>query len=135
MILYFWSDFTMNGKGKFHSKCIEGELLRSTLDLNIPVINGLTESIDVTAGVKQGCLLSPLLFLMVLDDVKCRVTSRGRRGLPWTSENDLEDIDFADDLCLIATTREQLQDKAEDLAEEAEKEGLRINYNKTKEMC
>ncbi|XP_047988892.1 uncharacterized protein LOC125228385 [Leguminivora glycinivorella] len=71
---------------------------------------------------------------MVLDDVMCRVTSRERRGLPWTSEKDLEDIDFADDLCLIATTREQLQNKAEELAEEDEKEGLRINYRKTKEM-
>lgn len=94
----------------------------------------LTDNIVVTAGAKQGCLLSPLLFIVVLDDVMRRVTCKCRQGLPWTADEDLEDIDFADDICLLATNRQQLQNKADDLVDEAEKVGLRINFSKTKEM-
>ncbi|CAG9129638.1 unnamed protein product [Plutella xylostella] len=94
----------------------------------------LTEPIPVTAGVKQGCLLSPLLFITVLDDVMRRATCESQRGLPWTQEQQLEDIDFADDLCLLSTKRQHLQSKIDDLAREAEKDGLRINCSKTKEM-
>ncbi|KAA5586514.1 hypothetical protein F3G61_32285, partial [Pseudomonas aeruginosa] len=54
--------------------------------------------------------------------------------MPWTADEDLEDIDFADDICLLATNRQQLQNKADDLVDEAEKAGLRINFSKTKEM-
>lgn len=50
------------------------------------------------------------------------------------SEGSLEDIDFADDLCLFATSREHLQSKTNDLAELAAGEGLRINCSKTKDM-
>ncbi|KAG7302389.1 hypothetical protein JYU34_013918 [Plutella xylostella] len=94
----------------------------------------LTDPIPVTSGVKQGCLLSPLLFLIVLDDVMCRVTCKCQRGLPWSENKHLEDIDFADDLCLFSTSRSDLQSKTNDLATEAAKEGLRINIGKTKEM-
>ncbi|KAI8439007.1 hypothetical protein MSG28_011306 [Choristoneura fumiferana] len=94
----------------------------------------LSDRVPVTAGVKQGCLLSPLLFLIVLDDVMRKVTSQERRGLPWVDEGGLEDIDFADDLCLFATSRERMQSKTNDLSEYAAREGLRINCEKTKDM-
>ncbi|XP_048488893.1 uncharacterized protein LOC125491311 [Plutella xylostella] len=63
-----------------------------------------------------------------------RATCESQRGLPWTQEQQLEDIDFADDLCLLSTKRQHLQSKIDDLAREAEKDGLRINCSKTKEM-
>lgn len=46
----------------------------------------------------------------------------------------LKDIDFADDLCLLTVSRDQLQSKTDDLASAAAKEGLRINCHKTKDM-
>ncbi|XP_037877206.1 uncharacterized protein LOC119630783 [Bombyx mori] len=51
--------------------------------------------IEMTAGVKQGCLLSPLLFIMLLDDIMWEVVPTPR-GIEW-SENILEDLDYADD--------------------------------------
>jgi hypothetical protein len=37
----------------------------------------LSEPIPTTAGVKQGCILSSMLFLMVMDEVMKNVTEGG----------------------------------------------------------
>ena len=59
------------------------------------VHNGqMTQPLNMRAGVRQGCLLSPLLFLVVLDWV-ARTTFDRRRGILWTFTTSLEDIDFA----------------------------------------
>ena len=55
----------------------------------------------VDSGVKQGCVLSPLLFLIVLDRVMRKVNTGGR-GIQWTLTERLEDIDFADALAHLA---------------------------------
>ena len=38
----------------------------------------LSEEFDVTTGVRQGCLLSPFLFLLSIDYVMRSVTDRNR---------------------------------------------------------
>ncbi|XP_062532890.1 uncharacterized protein LOC134201663 [Bombyx mori] len=88
--------------------------------------------IEMTAGVKQGCLLSPLLFIMLLDDIMREVVTTPR-GIEW-SENILEDLHYADDIVLMTPTLDQMQAKLEDLRISAEKRGLRINTNKTVDM-
>ena len=93
----------------------------------------LSEPFEVTAGVRQGCLLSPIIFLMVLDGVMRKVTSRPR-GLQWGITGRLEDIDFADDLCLLSQRMDDMKEKLEELHEEGKKVGLKINYEKTKEI-
>ena len=93
----------------------------------------LSEPFEVTAGVRQGCLLSPIIFLMVLDGVMRKVTSRPR-GLQWGITGRLEDIDFADDLCLLSQRMDDMKEKLEELNEEGKKVGLKINYEKTKEI-
>ena len=65
----------------------------------------LSEPIETVAGVRQGCILSLLLFLMVLDDVLHNAldTSPGRGILlnPISLEH-LEDLDYADDIVLLS---------------------------------
>ena len=41
----------------------------------------LTDPIRVKTGVREGCILSPVLFLLVLDSVMRRVVGRGKRGI------------------------------------------------------
>jgi hypothetical protein len=43
----------------------------------------------------------------------------------------LEDLDFADDICLLAQRFCDMEEKLKRLKEEAELVGLRININKT----
>ncbi|VDO50501.1 unnamed protein product [Schistosoma margrebowiei] len=35
-------------------------------------------------------------------------TSEGKHGIQWTAENQLDDLDFADDLALLSHTHEQI---------------------------
>ena len=90
----------------------------------------LTQPFAVRTGVRQGCMLSPIIFLIVIDWVMRKTTSDINTGLQWTTYQ-LEDLDFADDICLLSHTRQAAQTKLERLAEEAGKTGLRINTAKT----
>ena len=56
-------------------------------------------------GVRQGCILSPTTFLIVIDAVMRNVNRDKRQGIQWGLVNRLEDLDFADDLCLLSETR------------------------------
>ncbi|CAH8641547.1 unnamed protein product [Heterobilharzia americana] len=52
------------------------------------------------------------------------VGSCEKRGIRWTTEKNLEDLDFTDDLCLMSHKLEDLQAKTYKLVEEAAKTGL-----------
>ena len=62
----------------------------------------LTEPFTVQTGVRQGCLLSPTIFLMVVDWVMRQSTAGRRTGIQWTFTRQLEDLDFADDIGLLS---------------------------------
>ena len=44
----------------------------------------------------------------------------------------MDDLDFADDVCLLSHSHKQIQKKSSKLTQEAEKTGLKINIQKTK---
>ena len=92
----------------------------------------LSEEFDITTGVRQGCLLSPFLFLLAIDWIMKQTTEGKRNGIQWTLLDQLDDLDFADDIALLSHTKKQMQDKTDLLATNASKTGLRINIKKTK---
>ena len=63
----------------------------------------LTDTFKVNTGVKQGCILSPLLFSLAIDWVMRHVTQERRRGIQWSLTSMLEDLDYADDLGLLSS--------------------------------
>ncbi|VDP64214.1 unnamed protein product [Schistosoma curassoni] len=65
-------------------------IIRSSYDgLQSKVVHGgqLTDAFQVRTGVRQGCLLSPFLFLLVVDWIMKTLTSEGKRGIQWTAQN------------------------------------------------
>ena len=93
---------------------------------------GKSEWFTVKAGVKQGCVMSGFLFLLVIDWIMCRTTEQGNTGIRWKMMRQLEDLDYADDIALISSTWAQAQTKLERLGSNSEGTGLKININKTK---
>ena len=93
-----------------------------------------TEWFEVKSGVRQGCILSPILFLVVIDWVMRQTTSDSPRGIQWTLTSFLEDLDFADDLALLAVRFADMQEKTSRLNEHSKPVGLSFNVPKTKLM-
>jgi hypothetical protein len=62
----------------------------------------LSAYFEVETGVKQGCLLSGLLFLLVIDWLMRRTTEVRGTGIEWVFNTVLEDLDYADDLGLVS---------------------------------
>lgn len=94
----------------------------------------MTESFEVRSGLWQGCILSPLLFLITIDWVMCQTTSDHSRGIQWTPFSHLEDLDFADDLAVISATYTHIKKKTNRLSRYAKQVGLHINKQKMQTM-
>jgi Reverse transcriptase (RNA-dependent DNA polymerase) len=84
---------------------------------------GESAEFGVKVGVHQGSVLSPLLFNIVLE----ALSNEFRAGLPW-------ELLYADDLALMAETKEELLEKLERWKNGMERKGLRVNIGKTKVM-
>ena len=96
--------------------------------------NQLTEPFKVEDGMKQGCFLSPLLFSMAIDWIMQRITDGRRQGIQWTLTSLLDDLDYADDIGLLASRNQDIQQKTQQLALSASTIGLRVNIGKTRVM-
>ncbi|VDO54594.1 unnamed protein product [Schistosoma margrebowiei] len=59
-------------------------------------------------------------------------TSEGKYGIQWTAQNQLDDLDFADDLALLSNTNEQMQMKTASIAAVSASVGLSIHKGKIK---
>jgi len=94
----------------------------------------LSEPFTVQTGVRQGCLLSPTIFLIVIDWIMRQSTAGRKMGIQWTLSKHLEDLDFADDISLLSHKMQDAQEKLCRVSEEALKAGLHINTGKTEVM-
>ena len=87
-------------------------------------VNGReSKAFSVRVGVHQGSVLSPLLFIIVLE----ALSREFREGLPM-------ELLYADDLVLVAETEELLMEKLRKWKRGMELKGLRVNIGKTKVM-
>ena len=89
----------------------------------VRVGNGYSEEFGVGVGVHQGSVLSPLLFIIVLEALS-RVF---RTGCLW-------ELLYADDLMISVGSKEELLVKVKTWKTEMEKKGLCVNMGKTKIM-
>ena len=83
---------------------------------------GVSDEFEIRVGVYQGSALSPLLFILVMQEA----TREERRGL-W-------ELLYADDLVITAESEEDAINRFNSWKESLEKRGLKINIEKTKVM-
>lgn len=77
-------------------------------------------------------MLSPFLFLLAIDWVMKTSTAQKRNGIQWTLWQQLDDLDFADDLALLSQAQQQMQEKTSTIAENSARIGLKIHRGKSK---
>ncbi|KAL5010020.1 hypothetical protein ScPMuIL_012325 [Solemya velum] len=90
---------------------------------------------DSKSGVRQGCVMSSLLFILSIDWVMRSSLSDGNTGIRWTLFSHREDLDYADDLALLSHLENNMQDKTSRLQQNATSIGLNINIKKTEVMA
>ena len=120
-----WSALRKLGADEWIGPLVQGMYsnARSRVHVGEPCLCWYSEEFEVKVGVHHGSVLSPLLFISVLEAL-----SRGFRcGVPW------EDL-YADDLFIIAESLEECVRRFLTWKEAMEEKGLRVNAGKTKIM-
>lgn len=99
----------------------------------IRVENEETEEIKICRGVRQGCVMSPLLFNIYSEAVMSEALEGLEAGVKinGTVVNNLR---YADDTVLIASSEHDLQTIVNKVNECSERAGLSMNISKTKFM-
>ena len=94
----------------------------------------LTNTFVANQGVKQGCILSPLLFNIFLADITEQFTNEACNPIKIDDSNSLGSLIWADDILLLSESEEGLRCMLQNLSQYSEKNGMEINIQKTKCM-
>ena len=98
--------------------------------------DGVTEPFTTKTGVRQGCVLSPILFNVYIDRI---IKETQNEIYNETTENEqlnneLNELLFADDQSIIYDDEEKLQTHINSLSRICNKYNMRINTQKTETM-
>lgn len=141
-----------------HIKCPQNiltilKLLHEDTTSSVLADGEYSEPFEIKTGVKQGCVVAPVLFLLYIQAIMNRVkeTNEGsvnlvyrsdtnmfnKRGLQSTSKvksAHVGELMFADDAALVTKTPEELQRLVTAFVNAAKTFGLNVNINKTEVM-
>ena len=90
---------------------------------------GFTNDIQLKVGIKQGCPLSPLLFNIALEAL---LPVLDRRGVGYKLENGSagKQLVYADDISILSSSKEEIQDTLRLVKEFTDWSSLAINVRK-----
>ena len=108
------------------------QVLNSKAKSCIRVNNNLTNWFETTIGVWQGCLLSPDLFNLFLENILAEAFEDYKKLGSNVDGYKLKDLRFADDIALIADSENDLQTLIERVHDVSRKYGMEISIPKTK---
>ena len=116
---------------------MRGSLLRAIQSLYsqskscVRVLRSKSDLFLMGVGLRQGCALSPILFVIYMDRI-----SRRRSGVEGLQVSDLKiaSLLFADHVVLMAPSALDLQGSLDRFAAECEAAGMRISTSKSEAM-
>ena len=93
--------------------------------------NNIGKHFKTTVGVRQGCLLSPVLFNLYLENIM-RETLHEFESLISIGERTINNLRFADDIDLMGGSNNELQDLTNRLADTSGAYGMEVSCEKRK---
>ena len=79
--------------------------------------------------------MSGFLFLLAIDWIMRKTTTANNNtGIRWKMTTKLDELDFADDIALLSSSKDHMQNKLNSLNNYVTQTGLKINAGKTKVM-
>ena len=91
-----------------------------------------SKSFSIRRGVRQGCIISPILFNLY-SEFMIREALEGLKGIQFGGQN-VTNLRYADDAVLIADSRKKLQRMLNKLNAKCKTYGMAMNVKKTKVM-
>ena len=95
--------------------------------------NNIGEPFSTTVGVRQGCLLSPVLFNLFLENIMREVLDSFDSSVSLGGRI-ISNLRFADDIDLIAKSNQELQELTDRLADRSRAYGMEVSSVKSKVM-
>ena len=107
----------------------------SKLKSSVSVNGELSEDFHCTVGTRQGCILSPFLFILYLNELIDLIKEHNCQGIYLDEFNpNITMLLYADDVVIIGDHIGQVQKSLNVLSEFCAKWGLKVNMCKTKAM-
>ena len=97
----------------------------------VRILGTKSSTFSVGVGLRQGCPLSPILFVIFMDRISRR--SRGEESVRF-GDLRIASLLFADDVVLLATSDRDLQHALGRFAAECEAVGMRVSTSKSEAM-
>ena len=97
--------------------------------------NRKTDTFKTNIGLRQGGVLSPILFNVLMDDIIRNCQERVKKlciGYRTLKKVEISECAFADDVMILAENEKELQKNILIWNEELNKAGMKLNENKTK---
>ncbi|KAK3516423.1 hypothetical protein QTP70_011957 [Hemibagrus guttatus] len=116
---------------------VRGPLLRAVWSLYnrsrilVHIASCKSDLFPVHVGLRQGCPLSPVLFIVFMDRISRR--SQGLEGV-WFGYHRISSLIFADDVVLLAPSSLDIQHALGCFAAECEAAGMRVSTSKSEAM-
>ncbi|KAK3508624.1 hypothetical protein QTP70_000911 [Hemibagrus guttatus] len=116
---------------------VRGPLLRAVRSLYnrsrslVCIASCKSDLFPVHVGLRQGCPLSPVLFIVFMDRISRR--SQGLEGVRF-GDHRISSLIFADDVVLLAPSSLDLQHALGHFAAECEAAGMRVSTSKSEAM-
>ena len=97
--------------------------------------HGTTDWFQIWKGVHQGCILSPCLFNLYTEYIVWNARLDEAQAGIKISRRNINNIRYADDITLMAESKEELKRLLMKVRKDSEKVGLKLNIQKTKIMA
>ena len=118
-------------------------MLYRNMKVKVRSPDGDTDYFDIVAGVLQGDILAPYLFIICQDFVlRMSIDRKKENSFKLTKERSwsyptqtITDADYADDIVLLANTPAQTQTLLHSLEWAAAGIGLHVNVHKMEYLC